>query len=172
KGSCRGPSRGGRDRATSAGGRGRCSHRDRSGVLAGVACVLWCLSLPNLPGRIAARPERLEAHLVTHGVHALPEAVVLVGHELAVARQAFQRLALEQRGIAVDVIEDARLENEEGAVDPCLTRERLLVEARHAVAVELQAAEARRRAHGGYRCDAAVAAVELQKVCQVDVGDT
>src|SRR6185312_8523472 len=128
-------------------------------------------SFPDLPGGIAARPEGLEAHFVAHGVHALPETVVLVGHELPVARQTLERLALEQRGIARDVIEHLRLENEEGAVDPCFPGERLLVEARDPVAVELQPAKTCGGTHGGDGSDAPVAAMELQEIRQVDVGD-
>ena len=66
-------------------------------------------SPPDLPRGIAACPQRFETDFVAHGVHALPKAVVLVGHQLALARQALQGLALELGGIAVDVVEYARL---------------------------------------------------------------
>src|SRR6185312_2751209 len=113
----------------------------------------------------------LEPHFVTHGIHALPEAVVLVGHELSVTRQALERLALEERGITRDVIEHLWLEDEEGAVDPRLPGERLLIEARDTIAVELQPAETRRGTHGGHGGDAAMTAMELQELCQVDIRD-
>ena len=42
--------------------------------------------------------------------------MVLVGHQLAVAGQAFERLALEERVVALDVVEYARLEIEDHKV--------------------------------------------------------
>jgi len=50
---------------------------------------------PDLPRCVAAFPKGLEADFVADGVHALPEAVVLISHELAVAGEMFERLALE-----------------------------------------------------------------------------
>src|SRR5579872_5892649 len=116
----------------------------------------YSLSFPDLPGCIPAGPQPFQTDFVAHGVHALPEAVVLVGHELPVARQALQGLALELRIVALDVVEHSRLEHEEGAVDPRLAGEGLLVEARHPLAIELQAPESCGRAHRGHGGDATV----------------
>src|SRR6185437_16310834 len=129
------------------------------------------MSSPDFPRGVAALPERFQPHFVAHGVHALPEAVVLIGHQLAIARQLLQRLALELRRIAFDVVEDSRLEYEERAVDPGLSGQRLLIEARHAAAIELQSPEARRRAHGGDRREASMVVMEGEQLAQVDVRD-
>ncbi len=61
----------------------------------------------------------------------------------SVARELLERLSLEVRVLAVDVVEDLRLEDEEAAVDPALAELRLLGELDHLVAVELDVAEAR-----------------------------
>jgi hypothetical protein len=66
---------------------------------------------------------------------------VPVGHELAVAGQAFQRLPLPDGVVALDVVEDARLQDEEGAVDPALAELWLLGEAAYLIALQVEAAE-------------------------------
>src|SRR3712207_4287898 len=55
---------------------------------------------PGRPGRRAGGPEVVERHRVLVGVHAGPEAVVAVGAQLAVGREALERLALEHRVVA------------------------------------------------------------------------
>ena len=70
----------------------------------------------------------LSCDRVLVGVHALPEARVPVGAQVAVGGQALERLALEHAG-AIQVVEHAGLEAEEAAVDPVLGA-RLLVKAR------------------------------------------
>src|SRR5579883_3505926 len=97
--------------------------------------------LPDLPRRPPRGPEALEEPEVAEGVHALPELPVAIGHELALAGEAFQRLALPARLVVVDVMEDLGLEDEEAAVDPSLAGLGLLGELGDAVALEDQAAE-------------------------------
>src|SRR5687767_5744534 len=94
---------------------------------------------PQLPRRLAGRPQVVELDRVLVGVHALPEARVPVRAQLPVGGEALERLALERARLA-DVVEDARLEAEEAAVDP-VVRARLLGEADDAVAVEQRDAE-------------------------------
>ena len=96
--------------------------------------------------RPASRPtssrERCRSHRlsssaqVAEGVHALPEAVVPVGHQLAFAASRSSGSALEAVVVAGDVVEDPRLEDEEAAVDPALADLRLLGELDDPVAVE------------------------------------
>ena len=50
--------------------------------------------LPDLPGRAWRCPQVFEQVLFAQGVHGLPEAVCLIGGELAFARERLQRLAL------------------------------------------------------------------------------
>src|SRR5512134_620553 len=72
--------------------------------------------LPDLPGRLAARQQVLEALLVLEGVHARPEAVVGVSAQLALRDQAAERLD-HQLLAGLDVVEDLAPEHEEAAVD-------------------------------------------------------
>src|SRR5215208_6188624 len=88
------------------------------------------------PWGVAAGPQVVERDRVLVGVHAGPEALVAVGGELAVGRQALERLALEHRVLA-EVLQRARSQREEAAVDPVLGL-RLLVEAGDAVVVAEQ----------------------------------
>src|SRR4029077_19769906 len=82
-------------------------------------------------------------------VHALPELVVPVRGQLAPGDQSREDVQFEALGVAADEVEDRRLEHEEPTVNPPLADLRLLGERADEVAVELQAAEARRGADGG-----------------------
>ena len=121
---------------------------------------------PELPGRRPARPELLEQLLVAHGVHALPEAVVPVRHQLAVACELLERLTLPLGLVARHVVEHARLEHEEGAVDPDLLDLRLLGELEDGVALEMEMAEPRGRPDDGDGRELAVCAVELEQAVE------
>src|SRR5437879_5431225 len=84
--------------------------------------------LPALPRR-PHRPGLLEQLAITHGVHALPVVVMQVGPELPNFRQFGERALFEDtRVVVVQVVEDARLEHEEAAVDKVRLRLRLLGE--------------------------------------------
>src|SRR6476620_4600822 len=76
-----------------------------------------CRSCPDLPGRPLAGPQVVELDGVLVGVHALPEDGMAEGAELIVVREPLERLALEHAGLG-EVVEDARIEAEEAAVDP------------------------------------------------------
>src|SRR5690606_7035172 len=124
-------------------------------------------SVPDPPGG-AGLPQLLEALLVAQRVHALPEPLVPVGHELPVLGQLLERLALELGVVAGDVVEHARLQHEEGAVDPALARLGLLVELDDLVAVELEVTEAGGGPGGRQGGELAVRAVELDELVEVD----
>ena len=99
-------------------------------------------SLPHLPGGLSRTPQGIELGLVPKSVHGLPEAAVLVGHQLAFTGEGFQRFALEHRGVPLDEVEDARLEDEEAGVDPSAVPLRLLLEpADPSVLREIEGAE-------------------------------
>jgi hypothetical protein len=111
--------------------------------------------------------------LVAERVHVLPESAVVVDGELAVVHEAAQRLLLPDGGVALDVVEHARLADEEAAVDQVAVGGGLLAEAVHPVRLrrEVERAEAARlqhRRHGGER---ALLAVEGDQRADVDVGD-
>src|SRR5579872_6843179 len=84
----------------------------------------------------------------------------------------FERIAFEYRVVAVEVIEHLRLEYEEAAVDPAFLRLRLLLEIHHLVPVERHGSEARRRTNGGHRRKPSMAAVEIEQLLNVHVGNT
>src|SRR3990172_6790314 len=109
--------------------------------------------MSDRPGRIAAVPQALEQTAIPHGVHALPEGVVAVGHQLTVLGEPFEGGQLPLRGfVVVDVVGDAGFEDEESRVDPSLpdlptvlTGELgLLDEAHDSILFELDLAEAGR----------------------------
>src|SRR5690242_12875518 len=107
-------------------------------------------SVPRLPRRASALPQLFQFDLVAEGVHRLPEAVVSIGGQLAVARERFEWRALPHAVVAVDIGERAGFEHEEAAVDPAAVALRLLGEARDAMAVDVERAESTRRL---YRAD-------------------
>src|ERR1700753_1879224 len=84
--------------------------------------------LPSLPRCVTALPIGFQDFLLANRIHALPDAGVPIGHELTLAGQALERLLLEVRVVAIDEIEDLRLQYEEGSVDPAFLGLRLLRE--------------------------------------------
>src|SRR5690554_2680358 len=126
--------------------------------------------LPHLPRGLARGPHLLEHLLLLQRVHARPEAVVPVAHELAVAHEPVYGLALPDAGVPGDVVDGPRLEDEEAAVDPALALLGLLVEVLDPVALEREVPEARRRPHRGDGGEAPVRAVERRQPPHVKVG--
>ena len=61
-------------------------------------------------------------------IHAFPELVVLISHKLAILSGAFQGLAFENARIAVDILKEAGLHDEEARVDPAFTANRFFAE--------------------------------------------
>src|SRR5262249_3112081 len=98
--------------------------------------------VPNLPRRLAAVPEVVERLVFAIGVHCKEEALVAVDHQLSLVADLLQGFALEDAGVAVEVVEDAVVEDEEAGAGPSLGL-RLLREVDDAVgAVDLEDAEA------------------------------
>jgi hypothetical protein len=78
----------------------------------------------------------------------MPKAIMAVGHQFAFPRKLLQRRPFESKvRIIVQVIEDTPIEHKKAAIDPTAGLDRFLREFEHAVAVELQLAEATRRLH-------------------------
>ena len=101
----------------------------------------------------------------------MPEALVEVDRELAVARQALQRL--DARGsrprVVAQVVEHLALEDEEAAGDDALGERRLLVELDDPAAVDPHLAVARGRVDAGDRGDPPLGPVEIEQGVDVDV---
>src|SRR5207247_10949442 len=109
------------------------------------------VATPYLPRGPPLLPQALEQAEVAQRVHALPEVVVPIRYQLPISGQPLERRVLPRGVIAVDVVEDARLEHEESAVDPAFADLRLLGEGAHQLSVEGEPAEARGRAHRRHR---------------------
>src|SRR5258706_3814531 len=78
---------------------------------------LGARSAPETPRCLSRSPELLEDVLIRERVHALPEAVMMVGDEVALAGEVLQRLLFEGRLVAVNVVAHLGLENEEPAIN-------------------------------------------------------
>src|SRR5687767_324119 len=75
---------------------------------------------PHLPRRRAGVPDLVEGLPLAVGVHGVEEAAMAVGHQLALVGQPLQRLALQDRVVAVQVVEDLAVEDEEAGAGPGL----------------------------------------------------
>src|SRR5579863_2873936 len=93
------------------------------------------LFIPNLPWSTAHSPERIQVPGVAQSIHALPIAVMPEGHQLTFMGESGERFALEGGLIAVDIVEDARFQDEEAAADKTFAIRRFFVEASDHVAV-------------------------------------
>src|SRR2546429_7905887 len=96
---------------------------------------------------------------------------MLVGDELAVGREPGQDVALPDRAVALDEVENGRLDDEEPAVHLSRTRRVLLEHLGHAVAVYGYGPEPRGGTDDGHRRQQARPAVQLDRRADVDVGD-
>src|SRR5262245_38566544 len=85
----------------------------------------------------AGYTELIEVIAVPDRIHRMPETGMLVGEEFAVLGQAAQRCLFERLLVPAQVIEHARLEDEEPAVDPGLVLADLFGEFGDARAFEL-----------------------------------
>ena len=63
------------------------------------------LIFPAFPGCVTAAPERFQMLFVAKGVHGLPEARMVEGHQLAIGGEAGQRRAFPACGIALDAVQ-------------------------------------------------------------------
>src|ERR1700744_3518645 len=125
--------------------------------------------LPSLPWCVAAFPVSFQDLLLANGVHALPEAGVTIGHQLAFAGQALERLFFEVRGVAVDEIKDLRFKYKKCPVDPAFFGLWLLGKFGDLIAIHFQVAKARRRPDRSQRRQLAVGTMKLEQIVQVDV---
>src|SRR5688572_27078271 len=61
------------------------------------------ISVPHLPWSVARGPELVQQLSFAQRIHRLPEALVAVGHELAIGSQPFHGVALPQCIVPVDI---------------------------------------------------------------------
>ena len=108
-------------------------------------------------------PEAFQHLEVAEGVHALPEAIVAVNHELAIPGQVLQGLALQNAPIVDgEVVENLRLEDEEPPVDEALGGLGLLGEAANLFAFHEKLSESGGRMDAGDRGKASVRLVKFK----------
>lgn len=140
---------------------------------------VWPVKRTRLPAQkrgftAATAPRRTptapQVGFVAQRVHGGPEAVVAIGHELAVGGQTLQGFLLPHRGIVVDPIHHLRVEDEEAAIDQAVVPRRLLDEPLDPSGIDLQRAIAPGRRDRGDRRILAVALVEVRQRPRVDVG--
>ena len=129
-------------------------------------------SIQVFHGALAGSPEFLEHVLFLQRVHARPEAEVAVGHQLAVAREPLDRLALPDRCRRRRCSRAPRAfsTKKPPLIQPSLSSA-FSWNVGDLVAVEADAAEAGRRPHRGDRRQLAVRLVEVEQLGDVDVGD-
>src|SRR5439155_7772314 len=89
---------------------------------------VFSLPCPDRPRRLSRVPEGLKDAEVAQRVHRLPEAAMSERHQLVVGGQVFERLALEERVITINAVEDRRFEHEESPVHPSAVTQWLLLE--------------------------------------------
>src|SRR5690242_1032147 len=128
--------------------------------------------MPDLPWRLARRPQVLEHVLVPQRVHRLPEAAVLVRHYLPEGDEADERRAFPASVVAGDHVEAFRRQHEITAVDETAVARRLLGESDDGVAPALDRAVAAGRPHRRDRGELAVAVMEADQFADVHIADT
>src|SRR5271156_595056 len=120
------------------------------------------------PGRGTALRQPFHLLLILAGVHRLPEAVMEIGIELALARQVRQDLRFKT--IAVPVLRNILVEYEESRIDPRVAYHGLLREAVDPPgAIEVQRAILRSQRHRRHRRQAAAGVVEVEEGGKIDV---
>src|SRR6266852_3686648 len=84
--------------------------------------------IPGIPRGPVHGPEVVEVLEIAAVIHGLPETVVEIRHEFAIAGQAHQRRLFKyQAGIIVEPMEQAALKDEIAAVNPAAGKERFFV---------------------------------------------
>src|SRR5262245_4255090 len=121
------PDRRGRTHSISVSCRGRSAPLPTALRRTGTSVGLTTSHLAPQPPRRAIRlPQFLKHHLVTKGVHRLPEAVMLVGPQFAIPSECLQRSRLPRRLVSLDPVDDRWIEHEESTVDVGIITGRLL----------------------------------------------
>src|ERR1700689_1807761 len=75
------------------------------------------LSYPQLPGRCAALPKRIQILFIAQGIHGLPKAPMHPRRQLRIPPQILHRFLFPHRVLAFYQFEDTGIENEASAID-------------------------------------------------------
>src|SRR5438094_5723632 len=95
-------------------------------------------SFPHFPRSFVLCPEVFQDSYVTQCVHALPELIVPIGHQLPLGGQSLERLALKVDVVSRNVVKNGWLQDKETAVDPAFGKLGLLTELCDAITLEDQ----------------------------------
>mgnify|MGYP001666883442 CR=1 FL=1 len=118
-------------------------------------------------------PQVLELRLLAHRIHALPEALMLVAHELPFRSQTAQRLLLENAVIPRQIVKDLRLEDHITSIDWRAVHLRLLAEGMDGiVAADVQDALRLILQDCRERRQLAMRLMELDELADIDITDT
>src|ERR1700722_834495 len=101
----------------------------------------------------------------------MPKPFVRVSGQLVFAGKTLERLTFPDRVVTLYVIDDCRGQNEKTSVDPTIPLW-FLLKTNHPVSLGRQRTKARRRSHGGHRCEYVLSPVKFEESSHVDIGKT
>src|SRR5205823_10545433 len=120
--------------------------------------------IPDLPRRVAGGPQIFQKLVLARRVHALPESLVTIGGQLAVAGALGQSVRFQNTVRITQIALDKFLfEDHEAAVDVARGRLRLFGEAGNQLIVQFNLAESTGWMDSGDRGQLAGSAVELEE---------
>ena len=108
-------------------------------------------------------PKRLQVNLVAQCVHRLPETLMREYIQLTVLRQPLKRLALPERLITLNAINDAWRKHKEAAINFATIPNRLLFKCCDFALLNFQGAKTTWLLHGGNGCRAFTRLMRLKQ---------
>src|SRR5688572_27307837 len=99
--------------------------------------------IPDRPWCVSGIPECFKNVFLFQRIHAGPESVVPVSHQLAIFCEALNRALLPNRFISLDVIKGLTVQNKVTSIDPAFTRLRFLIKLSYLLPGKANASEAR-----------------------------
>ena len=106
---------------------------------------------------------------LSNRVHALPEIVVAICHQLTFTSEPLEWLLFPVSAVSVDVVEYCGFEHEESSVDPALFRLGFLRELDNLITLHFQMTETSCRPHCRERCQLTVPPVELKQIPEIEI---
>src|SRR5437870_1692532 len=124
--------------------------------------------LPDSPGRLSGGPQTFQKLVLPRRVHALPESLMTIGGQLAVAGALGQGVRFQNTvRFAQIAIDKVPFEEHEAAVDVAGGRLGLFRKAGNQVIVQFNLTESASRMDSGYRSQLSGFAVEVKKISEI-----